>query len=627
MSGVQTRITCESGAQALYHVIGRITRMGTSYHKTKSVGKIMTTKGPSLEALVLKTMATIGDLVGVTLGPGGRTVVIERQEANLPSFPTKDGVSVCRALGFVDSTQHCILEIARDAAQRTGNDAGDGTTTSTVLGRAAVENVARYCRNHPKTSPQRVVRRLEALFREVVEPTIRKNTYRVTLEKDREMLKSVAKISANGDTDLAEAVMECYDKVGDEGQVTIAEMSGPSSYSVQVIDGFPITTGYEQSCIAYSSNFINDPANQKVFLTKPIFVLYNGDIKNIQQMVLLMEAVGRAWETGQINTANVVVVATGFSETVLGNLALNFLTQGTINVFPLTAPRTAIPNSQLNFLEDMAALTGARVLDAINAPLDRATLDDMSPVAPNDVEGVQYFEAYRHRSTLVGFTNEEQVLDRVTILEAQLKNAASVLDGQWLAERIGKLTGGIARLTVIGASNGEMKEKRDRAEDAICSVRGAIKSGCLPGGGYGLMAVAQALLALNDDTVAREVLVPSLLAPVQLLLLNAGFHEDEVPGILQPIQDLLAKGHANVDALVYDVLNEKYVQAIEGGILDSAPAVLEAIRNGISIAGSLGTLGGCVVFPRDNEVERIEARDVQSFLRDGESFQRSIGDD
>lgn len=616
--------------------------MALAYAKVKSVAKKMITRSKKLDDLILSTMETVSALVGGTLGPGGHAVLIERQENNMANAVTKDGVTVFKSLGFQDPVKHAIMESARDASIRTANEAGDGTTTATILAYAIVKKINEYCDRNPSVSPQRVVRLLEKTFNEFIEPRIRELSIKCDFatEEGRKLLWNVAKISANGDEPLATAVMECFDLVGDQGNVTITEISGPSAYEVERIEGYPIPIGYEDSCSRFAPKFINDPGNQRVNLENPIFVLYAGRIMDIQSVIFLMERIGMEWQNEGFNH-NVVLIATGFSESVLAQLAMNFAEPTTINVVPLLAPVNAMPMSQLEFISDVAAITGAKVFDQINSPLPRSHEEvDLRDFG----SGVKSFEAMRFRSTIVGQYDEVLTLDRVDTLQQQLKqSSASVLESSYLEERIAKLTGGIAKLKVIGASNGELREKRDRAEDAVMAVRKAITHGALPGGGWTLLRLATDL-AGRQDGVLNEVLIPSLMEPVYVLFGNLGYDREETANnfirhILDsmmdnnPARDLLPLppkrkwfqrkspgsvflwSRVNPVAVTYDALEGKFIGAVQGGILDSTPAVLEAIRNSLSIATLLGTLGGVCVYQRDEEVERQEARDTNEFLR------------
>lgn len=601
------------------------------YQKVKSVSKAMRTKGPKLTQIVLETMKTVSDMVGATLGPGGMPVLIERQEFNLPALVTKDGVTVFRNLGFDDSTAQVIMETARDASIRTANEAGDGTTTATVLSEAIVRYAHEYTKKYPKVSPQKIVRKMMQAFKTDIEPDIKNLSQQVDLgtEYGRALLWKVAKISANGDLELADAVLSCFDLVGDDGNVTITEISGPSGFEVERIEGYPVPIGYEDSCVKFKDKFINDPANQRTVLENPVFIVNHGRITEIQTLVDLMERIGDAWQQEGFRH-NVVLVATGFSESVLGQLAVNFAEATTINVFPLLAPLSPVPNGQLGLLEDICAVTGSKLFDPLNNPISRAELHELGTFAKT-------FEASRFRSVIISDTDEpaeddesekaqEQraklqnisalIEEQVAKVTAQKKQAASELDTRFFEERIGKLTGGIAKLKVIGASNGELRERRDRAEDAVCAVRGAIKSGCLPGGGWMLLKLAKDLgQKYKGDDVFEQVLIPALRTQVSRLLLNCGLTTEEKDEIVRKLDEGLDPA---VKPMVYDAYEQKFVDPFEGGVLDSTPAVLEAIRTSLSIASQLGTLGGTIAFKRDSALERQEARDTNSFLRDAD---------
>jgi chaperonin GroEL len=384
--------------------------------------------------------------------------------------------------------------------------------------------------------------------------------------------------------------------------VTIQEINGPSGYEVERIDGYPMPMGYEDSCMKFASKFINDPGNQRTVMENPVFVVYHGRITEIQTLVFLLEKVGQAWQSDEGFRHNIVLVATGFSESVIANLAVNFAEATTINVFPLLAPLTGTPNSQLGFLQDMCAYTGSQLFDPLNNPLDKAELDALGYSAKT-------FEVNRFRSMIVGDEDDVDAADRINkqveILKQQQKQCASIQDSVQLEERIGKLTGGIAKLKVIGASNGDLRERRDRVEDAVCAVRGAMNEGFLPGGGWTLLLLA-AKLREKDDPVYTKILAPALEVPVRRILTNCGLLQNEAEKIMD---ECLGKG-------AYNARDQKFVEPFTGGLYDSTPAVRNAIRNSLSIAKLLGLLGGTSVFKRDLTLERKEASDTNSFLRD-----------
>jgi chaperonin GroEL len=586
--------------------------MGMSYAKVKSVAKKITPEGPELDKIVLHTMGRISKVVGATLGPGGRPVIIERQELNLPPIITKDGVTVFKSLGFQDPTEQVILEAARDAAVKTANEAGDGTTTATILAEAIVRYMNAHIKANPKSSPQAIVRLIESCFQKEIRPLLQSLAIRPNPNTDygKKCLHSVARVSANGDSDLADAVMKCFELVGDEGNVTIIESSGPSGYHVEQIEGLPLSIGYEESAAKYFSGFINDQSQQRVFLENPIFILYHGTISDSQTFFDIMTKIFNAWQSDKGYPHNVVVVASGFSETVLAEMMVNFNMPEMLNTVPLVIPKSPILNGDRHFLEDIAAFTGSKIFNQIDNPLYKATLEDVG-------RPMTSLEIYRYRSQIIGEPDEVLVGERIDDMKILLSQAQSQLETSILQERIGKLSGGIAKLRVMGSSNGELREKRDRAEDAVCAVRGTIKHGCLPGGGWALLKIYKYLGNKYIGTPIVAILMNSVLEPVFRLLRNSGVLEDEIQPIIRKILD-----NINDTNIIYDAETGNMVDALNPDkmIVDSVPAVLDALKNSLSIATLLGTTGGVVVFGRDEELERREAEETNNFLRQaGES--------
>jgi len=591
--------------------------MATQYSKVKSPPKSVTTVRNGLNQMVLNTMATISEIVGSTLGPGGKVVIIERQEIGMPNIITKDGVTVFKSLGFSNPTQHAIMEAARDGAAKTAHDAGDGTTTCAILSESIVRNVQEFCIKNPKVSPQKAVRTLERLFKTSIEPLVRKQAFKVA--KDTQY--SIAKVSANGDSELADAVIKCFELVGDDGNVTISEISGESEYKVEKIEGFPIPRGYEDTMGKFYHEYINDSTNQRVLLERPFFVLYFGVINDIQSIVGLAQILEHKWQIHN-KSPNVVMVATGFSENVIANLATNFKAPNGLKIVPVVAPLSQMPNGQLDFLEDLSAITGAVVFNPISEPLPGLLPEQEIEEFDECIFGggdVSMFEMYRNKSTIIGKCDEELVLARVDVLKTQAKSASSQLDKSIIEERIGKITGGIARLIVSGSSSGEIREKKDRAEDAVRAVQGALSHGCLPAGGWTLAKITTELPKIKDlndqdKDIVNKILVPSLLEPIRRLYSNIGLNNEEVDANIRTLTGN-ASNQTSKTASIYDCMANEWVNAKDAGLLDSTPAVLEAVRNSLSIASQLVTLGGCVVYHRDAELERQEAREALSFER------------
>ena len=553
-----------------------------------------------LESIIVNTLDGIVGCVGKSLGPGGRNIIIESDLPGIPNKNTKDGVSIFRALGSENAYEHLIIEQTRDVAIRTVNEAGDGTTTATIIAAAMTKNLFNFCKENPKYSPQKVTRLINKYMRETMVPFIEESSIKIN-SKNKNLLEKVATVSANGDIEMAKAVMDAFEITGfsASSHVTIQELSGPSGkYDVNLVEGFPIDKGYEESIGKFHPAFINDQANQRVVLEKPLFILFDGKINDYAQINGMLQAIGGAYVEGRSEFKNVVIVAHGFSEQVLNILAFNFPNPGTINIVPLKAPFSQLANSELHFLMDLSSFTGAKIFDMQN-PLDEFTEDDWG-------ESVEKIDIYRFRTTIVGNPDETNIEVRADEIKTQMEQSESKIEKILLEERLGKLTSGIAQLKLYGSSTGELKEKADRAEDAVCAVRAAINHGCLPGGCRVLVNLGLLLNGLGDD-VANQIIVPSLFAPFYRLLENAGYSEEEMEDILNMMVTNKKK--------VYDVENAVFGDAKKLGIFDATLAVKQALINAVSISSVMGTLGGIIAFPRDGELERQDAKDLANFNR------------
>lgn len=557
-----------------------------------------------LENAVVTTLAHIAEMVGATLGPGGRHVLIERQEMGMKPIVSKDGVTVFKHLGYQSASRQLILEAARDAATRTASEAGDGTTTATILSSAIASATADVVKANPRVSPQRIVREMEALV-----PAIMKkiDSYKLYVDSENyaSVLLKVATLSANGDNELASAVIEALDTVGEEGNMTIVESSGNSRYSIERIHGYTVELGYEESCRNFGSGFINDKSGTQVNLEAPVFILFDGVVNDIMQVFPALQALGGQFEkTARVNRG-IVLVAHGFSDSFLGDLSFNWNSpQSTAKVFPLLTPQSAIHNARTNFLYDLQAYVGVPVFNPTDRPVS-----DLDPEKMTDNCRAISFECNRFRSSIFAKEDIDAIQLRVDELKEHLKAPESEYEAKDLQVRIGKLTSGIARLNISAPSSSETREKRDRAEDAWMAIKGASKHGALPGGGYVLVQLSADLfnaekeLQVSPKKLALLILATSLLKPVEVLYRNYGYSDEETKS---QIVKLL-----NSDNQTFDISEQKWVDKFD--ILDSGPAVIEAIRNSISIASLLGTVGGIIAFKRDTEEDRKEADLVRKF--------------
>ena len=575
-----------------------------SYRKAKTSPKQFEVDPKKLKNIVLSTMSRVAQAVGSSMGPGGKISLIESDLPGIPNRLTKDGVSIFKSLGAVNAYEHLIIETARDASTRTAEDAGDGTTTSAVLSYEIIKNLFKFCEENPKYSPQKASRRIAKITKDVLVPYIQSRAIMID-DENRDLLRSVAKISANGDDDLADAVIEAFETVGygASSHVTIREVPGPSGYKVELIEGLPVPIGYEDSLRAQAVRFINDSANQRVFLKSVRFILFDGALNDLNPAMNLIEAIGTRYAQvpgGDKNFENFVIIAHGFSESVINALAANFESESSFNLVPIITPMAQFVNSQTHFLHDVAAFTGSKVF-GLKDQMQNATLEDLG--IP-----MESFDYGRFRSTILGDSDPTLVEMRADDLRTLVKTAESQAEKSWIEERIAKITNGIAKLTVMGGSSGEMKEKVDRVDDAVAAVRSAITRGALPGGcRIAIDMVLKLQEELPEGDPALAVLVPALFSLPHRILDNAGHTEEEIKEVINTLI-------LNRDK-VYDIENLVYGTAEELGLFDATAAVQESLVNAVSIANVLGTMGAIVCHPRDPAFERSEAAADADFYR------------
>lgn len=561
------------------------------HKKVKTASKIMLPSSDKLNKKILNTISTITKLVGATLGPNGRPVIMERAEPGLMPFLSKDGVTVARSLAFSDPIQQAILEIYRDIAIKTVEFAGDGTTTATILGSAIYENIKKFLLANKKLSPQVCIRQIAEFFDKQCLPYINSKSAKINLNNKNDLLFKVANISSNGDVELSKTILSAFEQVGDEGHITISELCGPKGFAVEKIDGLPIAKGYEESLGRFSNEFVNDNSQNRVYLENPYIILYDGKLHDLGLLNNFIELFAQDFIQKKAISANFVIFAHEFSKELVAKLAEIFKNTGPLNIVCCLTPNDIIANARTEFLKDVAAFTGGKIFNPLTDSLVNCVLTDLGMP-------VKAFEMQRFRSCIMGQGNQDSVIARVEELKERLANSVSKTDAYDLNLRIGKISGGIAKLIIKDIADSQIRETKDRAEDAICAIRGAIKSGVLPGGCRILIDLA-VLAAKSEHAVVRDVLQRAFLEPHLWLLKNCGLNVDEIKVIVERLLD-----DSNI---VYDALNEVYGNAIDLGLLDSQPAVTGAIQSAIAIATVLGSNGGIVVFGRDDELERKEA--------------------
>lgn len=575
--------------------------------KSKTAAKTITTDRKQLKKKILDTLQAASILVGDTLGPNGKLALIERQE-NLPPYTTKDGITAFNSMAFSDPTSQTILEAARDSSSKTNVEAGDGTTTATILAESLIRLGFEYLEKNPRLSVQKVMREFEDIYTDLIVPFLQNNSVKINPNNSDDLLKKVAMIATNSDDKMSDAVLQAFEKVGHNGNITIEEAAGASGYIVEKIEGLPIPRGFEDSCGRFLEEFINDKANYRTILDKPRFILYHGRLSEPHTIHAILQKI--AIESGaeanpdggpdKKNTSpNIVIVAHGFSDIVLSFFARNFKNPETLNLVPLKTVMTQQSNSPYHFLLDLSAYTGAKVFDPMTNPLDNAEVSDLG------IDTLKTFEFYRYKSVILGQSDEAGVIMRTEELEQQSKQAESILDQELTKERIALLTGGLAKVKVLGSNESELKEKKHRVEDAVCAIKGALREGVLPGCGKTLLTLSYALRKGNSSEAVKEVLGRAFAEPFHRIFLNGGASKTEIETVYNGLID-----ETKPFFHTYDALNQKYGDAIELGIIDSASAVLMAIKNSLGVAKMLMCLSGIVVFKRDLDTDISEAKNV-----------------
>lgn len=475
------------------------------------------------------------------------------------------------------------------------------TTTSTILSYAIAAEMQASLDKNKDTSPQEIIRSINGLW-PTIEDFIKS---KAIIAETRDVLLTVAKMSANGDEEIATAVLDALDVVGDDGNMTIIENVGPVGYKIERMQGYTFEQGYENSCRNMATAFFNDKTGTKIVLDSPIVLMYNGVINDLGQVFYAFDKINDVIHTKGISLQHVVLVAHGFSDSAIGDLQLNWNhAQTKVKIVPLLTPDSFIKNSKIGYLQDLQAYVGLPIFNPVDRPvteIDAESIFENSRTSSLEIE--------RYKATFFAKEDEDAINCRVAELKEILKAPESEYEVHELRIRIGKLTAGIAKLEISAPSSGETREKRDRAEDAWMAVKGAINHGACAGGGKVLMSLSKHLAALSGGTgaskCAGEIISNALKYPVRALYENYGASN---------IESLIMKLESDSNE-TFDLMKHCWVPEV--ALLDSVPAVLESIRNSISIASLLGSLGGIVAFKRDLDADKDEERFVRRFERSG----------
>ena len=504
-----------------------------------------------------KGMDILAQAVATTLGPKGRNVALERKFGG-PSI-THDGVSVAKEIELKDPFENMGAQLLKEAATKTNDIAGDGTTTSTVLAHAMVNEGLKALA--AGANAMLVKRGIEAAAKKVSEH-LKSQAIEI---KTKEQMAHVAAISAQ-DREIGELIAEVFDKVGNDGVITVEESKG-LEFEVEYVEGMQFDRGY------ISPYFITDPEKMEAVIENPYILVYDKKISAAQDIIPLLE------KLLQIGKRDLVVIAEDVEGEALATLVLNKL-RGVLNVLAVKAP--GFGERRKAMLQDIAILTGAQLIsEETGRKLESVTIEDLGQA--------EKVVADKENTTIVGGKGDpEMIKARIEQIKAEIEKATSDYDREKLQERLAKLAGGVAIIRVGAATETELKEKKHRVEDAVSATRAAVEEGILPGGGVSLLNAIEALddlqMELEDEQIGVTIVRKALSKPMMLIAENAGVDGSVVVENVKRLQ-----AEKNNKRIGYDVIKGEYVDMVEAGIIDPAKVTRGALENAASIAGMILT--------------------------------------
>ncbi len=542
---------------------------------------------------ILKAIKDLSSIVAVTLGPGGRPILLGMGDRS-PSG-TKDGVTVARHYEVPDDLENLVAKAAVEICERTVRDAGDGTSTAIILGAALVEAGQKFLEKNPQYSPQLLSRELKNIYNTRIKPEILAHSISIKdLDKNKANMAicHVAMVSSNGDEEIANAVAEAVGGVGEDG-LCIAEEGAGTDCRVSFEKGFSFNSGLSDLGGSAGPSFVNRTDLGDCMVEGAYVCLYDGEINDIGTILPVMQRVSsEVDEGGRAIKSPLVVFGHRFSDQVLKMMAQNFR-RGVLTVVPVITPRNGQNDGRSGFLHDVAAYTGASVFDAQGAPLTEAHLPQLG--------FCQTLKLNKNEGVIIGEPDLEPIEKRISELKKQMEGR-SEFDQDMIRYRIGRLTGGVATIYAGGKTQIEAKERHARVTDAICAVRSAIQEGVVPGGGALLASIA---CSMDQEDGPVKIFSESLMAPLNQILVNA---EVTIISIDEHI------GHQSNKSkfLVYDAVSRKSVDWWSAGIMDPTKVTISALENALSVAQLLMTLGGAIVEKSDEGTEQVKA--IQSGL-------------
>ena len=495
----------------------------------------------------------LANAVKVTLGPQGRNVVIDKKFGG-PSI-TKDGVSVAKEIELEDTIENMGAQMVKEVASKTADIAGDGTTTATVLAQAIVSNGLKNVA--AGANPMDLKRGIDKAVSVVVE-NLKSQSQEVgdSIEK----IQQVGAISANNDNAIGSLIAEAMDKVKKEGVITVEEAKGTDTY-VEVVEGMQFDRGY------LSPYFVTNAEKMLADLDTPYILLYDKKISNMKDLLPILEPAAQSGKP-------LLIIAEDVDGEALATLVVNKM-RGSLKIAAVKAP--GFGDRRKAMLEDIAILTGGTVISEERGfKLENATIDMLGTAEKVTID--------KDNTTIVnGAGDKDNIMARVNQIKAQIESTTSDYDREKLQERLAKLAGGVAVLYVGAASEVEMKEKKDRVDDALHATRAAVEEGIIPGGGVALVRAADALTQLKgdnaDETTGIQIVTRAIEEPLRQIVANAG-NEGSV------VVSKVKEGKADYG---YNAKKEEFENMFEAGIIDPTKVTRVALENAASVAGMLLT--------------------------------------
>ncbi|WP_270375310.1 chaperonin GroEL [Marinicauda sp. Alg238-R41] len=505
--------------------------------------------GASARDKMLKGVDTLADAVKVTLGPKGRNVVIEKSFGSPRT--TKDGVSVAKEIELEDKFENMGAQMVREVASRTNDEAGDGTTTATVLAQSIIREGMKSVA--AGMNPMDLKRGIDTAVKKVVEQIKSISTP----IKGSSEIAQVGTISANGEKEIGDMIAHAMDKVGNEGVITVEEAKSLET-ELEVVEGMQFDRGY------LSPYFVTDTEKMRAELEDPYILLFEKKLSSLQPMLPVLESVVQS-------NRPLLIIAEDVEGEALATLVVNKL-RGGLKIAAVKAP--GFGDRRKAMLEDIAVLTGGQVVsEDLGIKLENVTLDMLGTAKKVSIT--------KDDTTIVDGAGEKTAIEgRVNQIRKQIEDTTSDYDKEKLQERLAKLAGGVAVIKVGGGSEIEVKERKDRVDDALNATRAAVEEGIVPGGGVALLKAAKVLEGLegenNDQTQGIAIIARALQSPIRQIAQNAGVEGSIVVG------KVLENSSATFG---YNAYTEEYGDMLDFGVIDPAKVVRHALQDASSVAG------------------------------------------